>query len=101
MNAENIVVVAAIVIALWLAAARLGLSPRRRPLAVLVLAAIGVAAWAVSFERDLTRSLIWPYAAAWLVTAGAAAGFLRWMALALGAAAGVTGPERPTRGDEA
>lgn len=46
----------------------------RGPLAVLILAAIGVVLWAVANEPAVDRRLVWPYFVGWVTIATAAAG---------------------------
>lgn len=77
MNSEDIAIVAAAVVALTQLLKWIGLvrsDSALAPLAVLVLAALGVVLWGVSNEVELTRRMIWPYFSAWIVVGTSAAG---------------------------
>lgn len=87
MNAEAAAVVSASVVALVQIVKWAGLRDRWGPLAVMVIAALGVGLWAFANEPTFDRSLVWGYFAAWIVVATSAAGVY---GLSRGTAATVT-----------
>jgi hypothetical protein len=74
MSGEQIVAVGAAVTIFTQLLKWGGIPDRRGPLVVMALSLVGVILWAVSNEPAFTRSLIWPYFAAWVSVAAGAAG---------------------------
>lgn len=74
MTAEAIASIAAAVVALTQLLKWGGIPDKAGPLAVLVLAAMGVALWGYSTEPMWSRNLIFTYFSAWIVVATSSAG---------------------------
>lgn len=74
MNAESIASIAAAVVALTQLLKWGGIPDKLGPLAVMILAALGVGLWGYSTEPAYGRSLVFTYFAAWIMVATSAAG---------------------------
>lgn len=94
MDAEAIVAVSAAVVALVQLVKWAGLPDQRGPIAVLVLAAIGVAVWGWS-RGTFERTQAFGYFAGWLAVAMSAAGIFGFTR---SGPAAVTATKEPPRG---
>lgn len=96
MNAEAILTVSAAVVALTQIVKWAGLPDKWGPLAVLLLALLGVAAWAFSQSVLPSREAIWPLFSGWINVALAAAGVFGFTRAGVAAVHRITPP--PTDG---
>jgi hypothetical protein len=100
MSAEAILTVSAATVALVQIVKWSGLPDRWGPVAVMVLAAIGVAAWAFSQSVLPNREAIWPLFSGWINVALAAAGVFGFSRAAVTAVTRATPPPQSGAGSE-
>lgn len=99
MNGEAIVTVSAAVVALTQLAKWAGIPDRWGPLAVLLLAAVGVALWAYSLGQ-FARPELFEYFAGWIAVATSAAGVFGFSRAAASTLARATPPPSSGAGSE-
>lgn len=92
MNGEAIISVSAAVTALTQVLKWMGIPDKWGPVAVLVLAAIGAAMWAISQPELPNRQLAFDYFAGWIAVATSAAGIFGFTRAASSAVTAATAP---------
>lgn len=99
MNAEAIISVSAAVVALTQLMKWAGLTDRYGPIAVMVLALIGVAFWSWS-AGDFSRTVAFAYFAAWITVTTSAAGVYGFTRTSGASLARMTAPPSTGAGSE-